>query len=137
MDDRDPVASVLHGSMTRACEISVDDFGTGYSSLAYLRDLPIDELKLDRSFVIPMADDARAAALVVSTIALAHSLGLEMVAEGVETQTALDSLARHRLRPGARVLHRSAHARRRTCSLARSERVCDCRVGGATTVHAR
>ena len=73
----------------------MDDFGTGYSSLAYLRELPIDELKLDRSFVFPMADDARAAALVFSTIGLAHSLGLRMVAEGVESKAALTELARH------------------------------------------
>ena len=75
-------------------QISIDDFGTGYSSLAYLRDLPIDELKLDRSFIFPMADDARAAALVASTITLAHSLGLRMVAEGVENSTALTELTR-------------------------------------------
>ncbi len=72
----------------------MDDYGTGYSSLSYLRDLPIDELKLDRSFVLPMADDARAAALVASTIDLAHSLGLRMVAEGVETEVAYTELAR-------------------------------------------
>ncbi|MCB2176723.1 MAG: EAL domain-containing protein [Actinomycetales bacterium] len=75
-------------------EISVDDFGTGYSSLSYLRDLPIDELKLDRSFTFAMADDARAAALVAAAIALAHSLGLRMVAEGVESRAACDQLKR-------------------------------------------
>jgi EAL domain-containing protein (putative c-di-GMP-specific phosphodiesterase class I) len=73
-------------------QIAVDDFG--YSSLSYLRDLPIDELKLDRSFVFPMADDARAAAFVASTIGLAHSLGLRMVAEGVETHVAYTELSR-------------------------------------------
>jgi EAL domain-containing protein (putative c-di-GMP-specific phosphodiesterase class I) len=75
-------------------QISVDDYGTGYSSLSYLLDLPIDELKLDRSFVFPMADDARAAALVASTISLAHSLGLRMVAEGVETDIVFTELRR-------------------------------------------
>ncbi|UQX86967.1 EAL domain-containing protein [Jatrophihabitans telluris] len=95
MDDRDRGRRILHRLRDQGIEISVDDFGTGYSSLAYLRDLPIDELKLDRAFVFPMADDARAAALVVSTIGLAHSLGLRMVAEGVENDTALAELARH------------------------------------------
>ncbi|HZY01062.1 MAG TPA: EAL domain-containing protein [Dermatophilaceae bacterium] len=61
--------------------------GTGYSSLSRLREMPIDELKLDRSFVLPMTDDARAAALVASSIGLAHSLGLRMVAAGVETES--------------------------------------------------
>ena len=56
--------------------------------------MPIDELKLDRSFVLPMAGDSRAAALVASTIALAHSLGLRMVAEGVETIVAYSQLKR-------------------------------------------
>lgn len=64
--------------------ISIDDYGTGYSSLAYLRDLPVDELKLDRAFVRPILGDRRAAAVVRSTIDLAHSLGLTMVAEGIE-----------------------------------------------------
>jgi diguanylate cyclase (GGDEF)-like protein len=72
--------------------IAVDDFGTGYSSLAYLRDLPIDELKLDQSFVIPMLDDERASALVASSIHLGHSMGLRTVAEGVETAEVLEQL---------------------------------------------
>ena len=95
MADRDRARSILTRLRDHGIQIAVDDFGTGYSSLAYLRELPIDELKLDRSFVFPMSDDARAAALVFSTIALAHSLGLRMVAEGVENATALTELARH------------------------------------------
>lgn len=95
MADRDRARTILHRLRDLGVQISVDDFGTGYSSLAYLRELPIDELKLDRSFVFPMADDARAAALVVSTIGLAHSLGLRMVAEGVENAAALAELTRH------------------------------------------
>jgi EAL domain-containing protein (putative c-di-GMP-specific phosphodiesterase class I) len=72
--------------------IAIDDFGTGYSSLAYLRDLPIDELKFDRSFITPMTQDSRAAALVSSTIDLAHSLNMQVVAEGVETADAYGDL---------------------------------------------
>jgi diguanylate cyclase (GGDEF)-like protein len=94
MADRDRAWAILTQLRNGGVQISVDDYGTGYSSLSYLRDLPIDELKLDQSFVFPMADDARAAALVASTIALAHSLGLRMVAEGVETIVAYTELAR-------------------------------------------
>jgi EAL domain-containing protein (putative c-di-GMP-specific phosphodiesterase class I) len=93
MADRDRAHAILTRLRALGVRIAVDDFGTGYSSLAYLRDLPIDELKLDKSFVMPMADDPRAAALVASTIALAHSLGLRMVAEGVENSVAYAELA--------------------------------------------
>ncbi len=95
MADRDRTRNILAELRGRGIQIAVDDFGTGYSSLAYLRELPIDELKLDKSFVFPMADDARAAALVFSIIDLAHSLGLRMVAEGVENHASLTELARH------------------------------------------
>jgi EAL domain-containing protein (putative c-di-GMP-specific phosphodiesterase class I) len=95
LGDRIRVRSVLTTLRATGVRVAVDDFGTGYSSLAYLRDLPLDELKLDRSFIAPMADDARAAALVASTIALAHSLGLRMVAEGVEHEIAYTELARN------------------------------------------
>ncbi len=95
MADRDRARSVLTQLREHGIEIAIDDFGSGYSSLAYLRDLPIDELKLDRSFIAPMDRTGHAAALVASTIALAHSLDLRMVAEGVETRLAYDELARH------------------------------------------
>lgn len=72
--------------------ISIDDFGTGYSSLAYLHGLPVDELKIDRSFVMRLPDDSGSAVIVRSTIELAHNLGLTVVAEGVEEQAALDLL---------------------------------------------
>jgi len=89
-------ASVILGRLrTIGVRVALDDFGTGYSSLGYLRDLPIDELKLDRSFILPMRNDPRAAALVCSTIDLAHNLGLTMVAEGVEDSVVYADLARY------------------------------------------
>jgi diguanylate cyclase len=94
MTDRDQARSILTQLRNTGIQISVDDYGTGYNSLSYLRDLPIDELKLDRSFICPVAGDDRTAALVASTIDLAHSLGLRMVAEGVETGAAYMELTR-------------------------------------------
>src|SRR5262249_14642543 len=72
--------------------IAVDDYGTGYSSLAYLREFPVDELKLGKPFVTHLGEDRTTAAIVKSTINLAHDLGLLIVAEGVETDVALEKL---------------------------------------------
>ena len=94
MADRARARTILSALRDYGVKIAVDDFGTGYSSLAYLRDLPIDELKLDRSFITPMSDDPRAVALVSSVISLAHSIGLLLVAEGVENGHAYRTLTR-------------------------------------------
>ena len=73
--------------------VAIDDFGTGYSSLAYLRELPVDILKIDRSFVVPLGTDDQAAALLGSMLAMARALGLAAVVEGVETLEQADMLA--------------------------------------------
>ncbi len=75
-------------------QVSIDDYGTGFSSLAYLRDLPVQELKMDRSFVATIRSDARSRVIVTSTMQMAHAMGLRMVAEGVEdAETAAELIA--------------------------------------------
>ncbi len=93
MTDTDRASDVLNRLSALGIHISVDDFGTGYSSLAYLKRLPIDELKIDRSFVQHMLEVETDATIVRSTIMLAHNLGLHIVAEGIEDEAILHLLA--------------------------------------------
>jgi diguanylate cyclase (GGDEF)-like protein len=94
MDDPVRAQQTLERLHAMGCDLSIDDFGTGYSSLAYLKRLPVDELKIDKSFVLNMVEDVGDAKIVRSTIDLGHNMGLRVVAEGVESREAWDMLAR-------------------------------------------
>ncbi len=89
MYDPDSAVVLLQEIAAMGVNIAIDDFGTGYSSLAYLRRLPLKALKIDRSFVMGMNDNTQDAIIVRSTVALAHSLGLSVIAEGVENAETL------------------------------------------------
>ncbi|MFM2261458.1 MAG: hypothetical protein RI959_134 [Pseudomonadota bacterium] len=92
MDDPHRAETTLNRLAQQGFKLSIDDFGTGYSSLAYLKRLPVSELKIDKSFVMGMSEDASDAKIVRSTVDLAHNLGLSVVAEGVENASILASL---------------------------------------------
>ena len=83
---------ILREFHSRGFGVSIDDFGTGYSSLAYLKNLPADEIKIDKSFVLNMANDKKDESIVNAAVDLAHNLGLKTVAEGVEDEKTLDLL---------------------------------------------
>ena len=93
MEDPTSALETLRGLKELNVELYVDDFGTGYCSLSYLQKLPVDWIKIDQSFVMPMAASSDSEVIVRSTIELGHNLGLGVVAEGVENQAVWDRLA--------------------------------------------
>ena len=92
LEDTTHVLENLDRLSALGCKLSIDDYGTGYSSLSYLKKLPVDELKIDKSFVMGMATDHDDDVIVRSTIDLAHNMGMKVTAEGVEDQVVLDRL---------------------------------------------
>jgi EAL domain-containing protein (putative c-di-GMP-specific phosphodiesterase class I) len=94
MDDPVRAQQTLEGLHAMGVDLSIDDFGTGYSSLAYLKRLPVDELKIDKSFVMNMERDADDAKIVRSTIDLGHNMGLRVVAEGIESEAVWQILSK-------------------------------------------
>jgi diguanylate cyclase (GGDEF)-like protein/PAS domain S-box-containing protein len=95
MVNSEEVVATLEALGRLGIGLSIDDFGTGYSSLAYLKRFPLDAVKIDRSFVKDITTDADDATITLAVISMAHSLGLQVIAEGVETEAQLAFLARH------------------------------------------
>ncbi len=94
MQEPERIVTTLRGLQELGVGLSLDDYGTGMASLGYLRHLPVHELKIDKSLVRELVTDPACALIVSSTIQLAHDLGLHAVAEGVEDQATMDTLAR-------------------------------------------
>jgi diguanylate cyclase (GGDEF)-like protein len=95
MDDLVEVSRTLSGLKALGVRIAIDDFGTGYSSLGHLKELPIDKIKIDRSFVHDLPENRDSAAITRAIIQMGVNLGLTVIAEGVETEAQRDFLARH------------------------------------------
>jgi diguanylate cyclase (GGDEF)-like protein/PAS domain S-box-containing protein len=96
LQDIERTVEILSDLRKMGVQISIDDFGTGYSSLSYLKRLPADSVKIDRSFVSDLDTDANDAAIATAIIAMAHSIGLKVIAEGVETEEQLAFLRQRR-----------------------------------------
>jgi len=93
VDNQEPMLRQLARLRKLGVKVSIDDFGTGFSSLSYFRDLPADEIKIDKSFVMPMLKSGKDHAIVKAVIDLAHNFSLRVVAEGVEDQKIAKRLA--------------------------------------------
>lgn len=92
MMDPDRALDILGKLSSMGIKLSIDDFGTGYTSLSYLKRLPVDEIKIDKSFVMDMVEDHDNAIIVQSIVSLAHSMGRSVIAEGVESKAIIDEL---------------------------------------------
>ena len=96
MEDPEQALRSLEAIRALGVVLSIDDFGTGYSSLAQLKRMPVDELKIDKSFVMQMTEGSDDAVIVRSTIELGHNMGLSVIAEGVESDSSLALLRQYR-----------------------------------------
>jgi EAL domain-containing protein (putative c-di-GMP-specific phosphodiesterase class I) len=92
IDDWNRCADLLHRFSALGISVAIDDFGTGYASWSYLKELPVDAIKIDKSFVMEMAGDHTNSVIVQSIVHLAHQLGKSVVAEGVDSQVSWDML---------------------------------------------
>jgi len=95
MDNLDDTIAKMHAIKQLGVGFSMDDFGTGYSSLSYLQRMPLDQLKIDQTFVHDLVEDSQDAAIVRIILALGHSLELTVIAEGVETEVQRDYLTKY------------------------------------------
>jgi len=95
LHNADVASDVIRRLATLGVRFSIDDFGTGYSNLGYLKNLPITDIKIDRSFISGLPDNVNDVAIVGAIISMAHNMGLKVVAEGVETEEQLDFLREH------------------------------------------
>jgi EAL domain-containing protein (putative c-di-GMP-specific phosphodiesterase class I) len=95
LEDVEHCIATMLALKAQGVRFAIDDFGTGYSSLTYLKRLPLDRLKIDRSFIHDLEGDASGGMLVETILMIARNLGLECVAEGVENEVQLDWLRRH------------------------------------------
>lgn len=100
LDDLERVGPILQQIKDLGCRLALDDFGTGYSSLSYLHELPVDTLKIDRSFILPILKSERSLSMVISIVSMSLALDLEVVAEGIEDQQTAALLRDHGVQIG-------------------------------------
>ena len=126
LKDAEPAIATLHGARELGVTLSLDDFGTGFSSLSYLKRLPIDTLKIDQSFIDGLPDDSNDRAIVQAVLAMGRSLGMQVLAEGVETPAQVNALRRMGCALGQGYhFGRPARADTFTAALTRQQRAAD------------